>query len=465
MQTGCERSEGKTGYSNAQNPALEREESMKGKVLNALGLLLGIGVGVGLLYVLISTRPESKKGKPPDSRPLAEVMSVFPQTYAAIVEGYGTVRPSETLNVVSEVGGMIIEQGEDATEGSLLEKDSLLFRIDSSWIIAEIEQLEAQMAAIDAQIAEIGVQSESERKLLEIEKEVFEVAQKDYERSLSLFKKKLISEQAVQANEARKNEQLLSLEKRRSAISANVHKVAVLKANRQAAVATRKAKRLLLTKTVLRTPYKCRVVDVHARLYQAVSPGAVLATIYPVDSPTEVSVPVESRHLSALFDFDTLERGRPPWKQVKLKADIHWQSFGEEQKLSGYLSRIGAQRDPNVRTVTVIIELPGPMERAMREGPRGLLPGTFVRVAIHGRRYENVMVIPERALVTGHSIFVVKEGALKEVTIQPLLVLKNDVILPVIPSLPSGSKVVLTELAGAFEGIPVRILERKAKTR
>lgn len=437
---------------------------MKGKALNALGLLLGIAVGVGLLYMLISTRPESKKGKPPDSRPLAEVKSVFPQTYAAIVEGYGTVSPSETLTVVSEVGGMLIQQGEDVAEGGLLEKGSLLFRIDSSSIVAEIEQLEAQIAAIDAQIAEIGVQSESDRKLLEIEKEVFEVAKRDYERSLSLFKKKLISEQAVQANEARKNEQLLSLEKRRSAISANIHKEAVLKANRQAAVATLKAKKVLLTKTVLRTPYKCRVVDVHARLYQAVPPGAALATIYPVDSPTEVSVPVESRHLAALFDFDTLKRGQPPWKQIKLKADIYWESFGEEQKLSGYLSRIGAQRDPNVRTVNVIIELPGPMERAMQEGPRGLLPGTFVRVAIHGRRYENVMVIPERALVTAHSIFVVKDGALKEVTIQPLLVLNNDVILPVTPSLPSGSKVVLTELAGAFEGIPVRILEGKANT-
>ena len=444
---------------------MDREEFMKGKVLNALGLVLGIAVGAGLLSMLISTRPESKKGKPPDPRPLAEVKTIFPQTYAAIVEGYGTVRPSETLTVVSEVGGIILEQGKDAAEGSLLEKDSLLFRIDGSSIVAEIEQLEAQTAAIDAQIAEIGVQSESDRKLLEIEQKVFEVAERDYERSLSLFKKKLISEQAVQTNEARKNEHLLSLEKRRSAISANVHKVAVLEANRRAALATGKAKKLLLAKTVLRTPYKCRVVEVHARLYQAVQPGAVMATIYPVDSPTEVSVPVESRHLPALFDFDTLERGRPPWKQVKLKADVFWQSFGEEQKLSGYLSRIGAQRDPNVRTISVIIELPGPMTRAMRDGPRGLLPGTFVKVAIHGRRYEDVMVIPERALVTDHSIFVVKEGALKEVTIQPLLVLKNDVILPVIPGLPPGSKVLLTEVAGAFEGNPVRIVEGKTKTR
>jgi hypothetical protein len=443
---------------------MDREEGMKGKFLNVLGLLLGIAAGVGLLFMLVSTRPESKKRRPPDLRPIAEVKTVIPQTYEAIVEGYGTVRPSETLNVVSEAGGMIIEQGEDVAEGSLLERDSLLFRIDSSSIVAEIEQLEAQIAAIDAQIAEIGVQSESDRKLLEIEEKVFEVAQRDYERSLSLFKKKLISEQAFQANEARKNEQLLALEKRRSALSANVHKVAVLKANRRAAIAARKAKKVVLTKTVLRAPYKCRVVSVHARLYQAVQPGAVLATIYPVDAPTEVSLPVESRHLSAFFDFDNLERGRPPWKQVKLKADVFWQHFGEEQNLSGYLSRIGAQRDPNVRTITVIIELPGPMERAQRKGPRGLLPGTFVKVAIHGRGYENVMVIPERALVTDHSVFVVEEGALKEVKIQPLLVLDHDVIVPVTQSLPAGSKVVLTEVAGAFEGMQVRIIEEKAET-
>ena len=444
---------------------LDREEFMKGKLLNALGLLVGIAVGVGLLYVLISTSREPKRRRPPDLRPLAEVITVSEQKYEAIIEGFGTIRPSGTLKVVSEVGGMIIEQGKDVAEGSLLEKGSLLFRIDNSSIVAEIEQLEAQIAAIDAQIAEIGVQSESDHNLLELEKKVFEVIKRDYERSLSLFKKKLISEQALQATEARKNEQLLSLEKRRSAISANAHKLAVLKANRRAAVATRKVKKILLTKTVLRTPYKCRVLNVDAWLYQAVQPGTVLATIYPVDSPTEVSVPIESRHLSALFDFDKLERGRPPWKQVKLKADVFWQIFGKEQKLAGHLSRIGAQRDPNIRTMNAIIELPGPMERAMRQSSRGLLPGTFVRVAIHGRRYENVMVIPERALVTDHSIFVVKDGKLKEVRIEPLLILKTDVILPMTLSLPSGSKVVLTEIPGAFEGTMVRILEKKAKTR
>ena len=83
---------------------------MKGKLLNALGLLVGIAVGVGLLYVLISTSREPKRRRPPDLRPLAEVITVSEQKYKAIIEGFGTIRPSGTLKVVSEVGGMIIEQ-------------------------------------------------------------------------------------------------------------------------------------------------------------------------------------------------------------------------------------------------------------------------------------------------------------------------------------------------------------------
>jgi RND family efflux transporter MFP subunit len=435
---------------------------MRVKILNALGILIGIAVGVGLFYQLISTRPVQKKKKPPDLRPTAEVKTVKAQSYDAVIHGYGTVRPSERLDVLSEIPGMVMEIGPDASEGSLVEKGELLFRIDDSSIVAEIEQLRAQIASIDAQIAEVKIQQENDIRLLEIEKQVFELANKDHERLINIYKKRLISEQQVQTAETRKDERLLAVEKRRATIDQADQKLAALKANRQAARATLKAKRIQLSKTIIRAPYRCRIENVEARMYQVIQPNTLLASIYPVGFPIEAAIPIETRYMPALFDFDKLERNIPPWEQVKLRADVHWMSLGQEQKIMGHLSRIGAQLDETTRSITAIIEMPGPYERMRGDMGRGLLPGTFVRVAIHGRHYENVLVVPAKAMNTDNSLYLVKDGTLRKVAVEPIVVLGSDVILPVTPTMPSGSKVVLNDISGAFEGSPVRIWEEEA---
>jgi hypothetical protein len=48
------------------------------------------------------------------------------------------------------------------------------------------------------------------------------------------------------------------------------------------------------------------------------------------------------------------------------------------------------------------------------------------------------------------------------VDVEPIITLETDVILPVTPAMPSGSKVVLNDMPGAFEGSPVRIWEKEA---
>jgi len=437
---------------------------MRVKILNALGIFIGIAVGVGLFYQLISTRPVQKKKNPPDFRPTAEVKTVKAQSYDAVIRGYGTVRPSERLDVLSEIPGMVVELGPHAAEGNLVEKDALLFRIDDSSIVAEIDQLKAQTASIDAQLTEVKVQQENDIRLLEIEKRVFELVKKDHERLINIFKKKLVSEQQVQAAETRRNERLLSLEKRRATIALADQKLAVLKANRQAALAILKAKGIQLSKTIIRAPYRCRIENVRARMYQVIQPNTLLASIYPVDSPIEAAIPIEKRHMAALYDFDTLDRNIPPWEQVKLRADIHWMSFGQEQKITGHLSRIGAQLDETTRSITAIIEMPGPYERMRRNMGRGLLPGTFVRVAIHGRRYENILVVPTKAMNPDNTLYLVKDGKLSKVDVEPIVALGTDVILQVTHAIPSGSKVVLNDIAGAFEGSSVRLWERETDT-
>jgi multidrug efflux pump subunit AcrA (membrane-fusion protein) len=427
------------------------------KILNALGLLLGVGVGVGVLVLLIVTRPKPKRKPPPDMRPLVEVMTALPGTFEAEVSGFGTVRPSATLAIIVEVGGEVLETGKGVKEGALLEKGALLFRVDDSSLQAEIARLAAQVAVADARLGEMQLQNKADKRLLVIEESILKLARKETSRLQELNKPGYVPKSDLEAAQTRVNERLLVVEKRRAALSSFARRQALVTAEKRAAQASLKRQNLLLAKTTVRVPYRCRVMNLSLQLHQVVQPGVTVMTAFPLGATTEVSVPVESRHLPALFDLKRFKRGTPPWTQVRLKAEVSWTHFGRSYKLSGHLARFGAQVDPNTRTLTAIVELPPPDQRARQDGPRGLLPGTFVRVRLFGRKFTNVMVIPEKAFETRNRLRVVRDGEIHHVNVTPLVTVEGNVLLPVTGGLPPGSKVIMTELPGTPEGTPVRV--------
>ncbi|GEM_PF-1976553 len=435
---------------------------MKRKLLNALGLLLGVGAGAGFLVLLAATRPKPKRKPVPDPRPLVETVTLEPRAYDAVVEGFGTVEPSQTLPVVSEVGGEVVELGGNLGEGAMVEKGALLFRVDDASILTDIERLDAQIAASEAQTQELRAQHAADETFLGIEQEVLALARKDYERKLELAKDSQISTSELEAAEMRRKERELAVEKRKAALAAFEKRLAVLQASKRALEASRKAQKIRLAKTVARAPYRCRVLDLDVDLGKVLQPGAVAMVLFPVGEPVEISVPVESRLLPALFDFERLERGTPPWTQVTLEAEVHWEHFGRPQKTTGTVSRFLARVDPATRTLTARIEVPGPEEQAKQGGARGLLSGTFVKVRIRGRRFENVFVLPERALEPPDAVFVVRDGKLHRARVDPLVVLGEDVVLASDGSLPAGAGVVVTALEEAFDGAQVRVAGEEA---
>ena len=435
---------------------------MRRRLLHALGLLLGVAVGAAIMIVLVATKPKPAKKPPPDRRPLVEVTTVLPTTFEAAVSGFGTVRASETLPIVAEVGGEVLEIGENVAEGALMEKGSLLYRVDDTSLRAEIERLEAQVSSVDAQMAEMEAQNEADTRLLGVEKSVLALAEKEHRRLLALAKDGHLSESELEAAEMRVRERQLVVEKRRAALSSFKKRLSVTEAAKRAAQASLKSQNIRLAKTSVRAPYRCRILDLSLQLHQVLQPGAVVMHLLRLDAPTEIAVPIESRHLPALFDLDRIERGTPPWIQMRLEADVAWVHFGRSYKTTGHLVRFSAQVDPNTRTLTGLIELPSPEQRAKRDGPRGLLPGTFVQVRIRGRKFENVLVLPEKALESRNAAYTVVDGRLRRVQIEPLVIVEGKVVLPSDGALGAGSKVVTTEIAGAFDGAPVRVVEERS---
>jgi multidrug efflux pump subunit AcrA (membrane-fusion protein) len=429
---------------------------MKSTISRLMAVFAGAVVGAVVFFFLMVTRPEPSKEIPPDSRPLVRIEKLQPRNHTAVITGFGFVRPSIVLDIIAEVDGRIIVKNPDVETGRMLEKGDLLFRIDETKVKAEMDKLEAQLSTVDAQIAEIKEQHKTNKALVEIEKKTHELTKKEYERQLELRDKGVASESDIDLALTRLNERTLALRQRESAIALHDTAVKRLQASHRAGEAAINIQKILLEKTVIRAPFACRIEAVGVNQYQYVRTGSVLARIQSLEAPVEIPVSLERRNLTALFDFENLERNMPPWTQVQLKATVSWDGPVGHHQLEGVVSRTSPTVDPNSRTVDLIVRLPSYRNLREQETPRGLLPGTFVKVDITGRQFSDVLVIPRKALISEREIYIIEEGRLHLVNFQPLAYLRDYVLVEPNELLPTGSSLVLTRLDSPFEGLPVR---------
>ncbi len=432
---------------------------MKAVFRRGLGVGASVAVGAAVFAVLAATRPAPKKRRARDTRPVVEVMTAEPTTHRAVVTGYGTVGPAENLTVVAEVDGQIVEKGPGVRAGALLEQGVLLFRIDDAQLRAEIKRLDAQLATTDARLAELAEQDRANRSLLEAEQRSYELARREHGREIELRGKELVAATSVEQAETKMNDRLLAVRRRRAALSAYGPQAARLKAEREAVLASKQSVEILVGKTTVRAPYRCRVEEINTSAFSFVRTGQQLASLYPVDAPFEVSVPLQKEAMKALYDLSRLKRGRPPWQQVTLEATVHWDGPDGPQVVAAKVDRVGAWLDATARTLEVVLQIESPAERARKNAPRGLIPGTFVRVDIRGRTFEGVLVIPETALSADDAVFAVVEGRLKTVRISPVAVASGMVLMDPTEEIPAGSRIVLHEIEGGYDGMPVRVAD------
>jgi multidrug efflux system membrane fusion protein len=127
--------------------------SVRARTRVVFGLLVGAAV-LASGYVLYSARlPATKPGG--DAQPLAGA----PVTVAPVVKGafevrahtIGTVSIDATVQVKSQVDGRVVEA--TFSEGQMVHKGDLLFRLDPALFLAQLKQSEAALSRDQAQLA------------------------------------------------------------------------------------------------------------------------------------------------------------------------------------------------------------------------------------------------------------------------------------------------------------------------
>lgn len=304
-----------------------------------------------------------EKGKhAPDStdRPLlrgVEVVEAGGGSRETFIEAAGIVRAETIATVAAQVMGRITSL--PVAEGSRVEKGALLATIDDT-------QIRAQVAAAGALV------TEAEAGLMEVEGAIAQaqasksLAEKTYERFRTLHEEKVVTTQEFEEVEVKRTVAIKDYERALDKRAQLVAKNAQAKAQEDAAQA-------MLSYTRVTAPFPGVVTGKKADVGSMAAPGVPILVLEDMRRyRIEASVPEAYLGVLKVGARVRVVLGTPPGKEIP-----------------GTISEVVPQVDPESRTFTAKVDLPG--------GGQRFRTGMFGRVLFPTGK-ENMLVVPKRAI-------------------------------------------------------------------
>jgi len=339
--------------------------------------------------------------KPPGAaqaeRPGATVKAstLSPESYTIQLRTSGVVSAKANVDVVPEVSGRVVFVDPNFFQDGSFEAGQVLFKIDAS----EFE--------------------------LNVQKSIAEVQRA--EASLRLSK--------AEVDSAKFNWQQNNGDKPIPALVAKEPQLQRAEADLRSAKANLAVARLQLERTEFSLPFSGRVVTAQVSVGNFVAAGKSYGQVFDL-SALEVNASLDEQQLRWLINAETP------------KVFMSYSLFGAAQMREGQYERGAASLDGNTRFASVNF--------SFLEVDSELIPGTFVDINMQGERLENIYRIPIEAQQTSGQLWVVDDGGLKSWA--PEILHQSDEYI-IVPATGQNIRIVISRVGGAFEGMPVKVLE------
>lgn len=370
-----------------------------------------------VLMLLYLFRPQaSRQFTPPVSRISVEVQPLQQRDIVADIRSYGLVEPLIRSKIVAQVSGRVIFVAEEFRDGGFFNSGDVLLRIEPDDYEIEVEIAQANLA-------------EAERQL---------------------------QEEIAQAEQARQDWQRLGRDEPASPLVLREPQLESARAGVRSAAARLRAARLDLQRCEIRAPFDGRVLSNSIDLGQVVSSNTAVAEIYATDA-VEVRLPIKNRELPLLnlpeaYQGDTGPAAELP--DVQIISDLAQQEIWQ-----GKIVRTASSIDSNSRQLYVVARIDNPYgDKAKGRFP--LKIGQYVTARIEGRKIEDVLSVPNRAIYQGTYVYLYREGAVYRREIK--LTWQNEVYAIVGEGLSDGDILVLTPLGQISSGTPVKLSNPEA---
>lgn len=330
-------------------------------------------IACGVVMALLSDKPAANRwgGDRPAPSVAVETRQLTTQSYDIWVNSYGTAKALTETRLVSEVNGRVISVSANIRAGSRFSKGEVLAQLEDRDYRFEVDV--AASAAAEAEVVYLQEQAQAEFA-------------------------------AQEWNEKPKSEAARQLALR-------IPQVEAARSALQAAKSRLEKAQLNLSRTSIIAPFDGKILTQMIDIGQVVTPSQAIAEIYSTDA-IEVRLPIKIQDLEHL---DLSERlGKAIGSEVVLESDMGSSTY----RWQGQIVRTEGAFDPATRMLYIVAQVNDPF--VSNEERPAMRVGQFVRAKVAGNTYNNVFVIPRRAVTQDFMISIAQEGQLQKRQITPL---------------------------------------------
>jgi RND family efflux transporter MFP subunit len=331
---------------------------------------------------LFSSKPKANRwGDRPAPSVAVEVSPLQTKSFDIWVDSYGTAQALTETRLVADISGRVVAVSPNIRAGGVFSKGDILAKIDSRDFEVELDIAISQAADIEVKYIQELAQAELAAK------EWNETPESKAARKLALREPQL----------------------------------AAAKASLQAAKSRVKRARLNLQRTEVVAPFDGKVLEQLIDIGEFVTPSQTIASIYSIDV-VEVRLPIKVDDLEHLLlpEGVTLANELP---EVLFESDMGNKTY----QWIGKIVRTEGAFDPRTRMLYVVAQIEEPF--IPKEHRPAVRIGQFMRAKIEGKRYDDVFVIPRRAVSQDFMVSVADNGVLKKRKINPIWTDSNAVVV------------------------------------
>jgi RND family efflux transporter MFP subunit len=384
--------------------------SAKSKLIK-IGLpLVILALGFAAMRIMIASRPEPRREVRDDPGALVEVLTATRGAHPIKVQGTGTVQPRQEISLTPQVSGRVTKVAAGFIAGGFFRQGEFLFQIEEADYRLAVDRAQAALAKAEYDLVAMQGQARIARQ----EWQRLQLGNAEEPNPLVLYEPQLKNAQA-----------------------------ALLAAN-----ASLQQAQLDLQRTVLRAPFNAVIRSESVDLGQYVRAGTAVAMLAGTDQ-AEIVVPLPLEELAWL----RIPRQNEP--TAGSTATVQLSSGDDTFRWSGRVVRRLGDVDPQgrmARLVVVVVDPYGLHKGAVARPPLDM--GTFVQVILEGSLLQDVTVLPAAALRDDHTVWVMNGNQLKVRPVEVVRRARDEVVIG--KGLVPGDQVVLTNLAGAVEGMKLR---------
>ena len=418
----------------------------KGGLFKTIRVFVVLFIALVIAVVLVTMRPRAERQVPVDKGLLVDVLPAKTEDVEMVVESFGTVAPRESLKLVAQVRGPIVDIDPAFEEGGFVQEKTRLIQIDPRTYRLAVERRNVQIKQAEAELKRLEQEVVNLKSRIKITRSDVKLARNEYFRLKKLIDRKVIAQSQLDKSE----QAYLASQERLQALD---NQMALTDPQKEQLIAARDMARVMhqeakldLERSSIVAPFEGWVLEKAIEVGQYVNIGQQLGKIYSAGQ-LDIEVRIPTKDLK-WFPEDM-------GQETPLLADVVFKNAGNEHIWRGRVARIKAMMDERTRTLPMVIEIDETPATERPQNPFGLRPGMFVTIRIKGKKIQNVFVLPRYLVYPGDVVYTVKDDTLKSNRVKILRGYKNTVIIG--DGLSEGALIVKSPLSSPMDGMRVRV--------